>query len=191
MFCLFKFMVQCQKQAVYNQRDQCSIDHFRYNDPSQIEEQADPSAKEKLKKINHQIIDQIAECDQKYRHLDIIIIKNAITETVEVSDIGEEEHMKPTNIPSRFPRISAKETVRMIGRFGETDAMANVCINVVCRTNVSKIKIIIMTLRFTVLLLPAYCFLSVFRFLFPESSLSHSVPETGYLSVPHRYFSAV
>ena len=44
-------MVQCQKQAVYNQRDQCSIDHFRYNDPSQIEEQADPSAKEKLKKI--------------------------------------------------------------------------------------------------------------------------------------------
>ena len=87
-------MVQCQKQAVYNQRDQCSIDHFRYNDPSQIEEQADPSAKEKLKKINHQIIDQIAECDQKYRHLDIIIIKNAITETVEVSDIGEEEHMK-------------------------------------------------------------------------------------------------
>ena len=74
-------MVQCQKQAVYNQRDQCSIDHFRYNDPSQIEEQADPSAKEKLKKINHQIIDQIAECDQKYRHLDIIIIKNAITET--------------------------------------------------------------------------------------------------------------
>lgn len=76
----------------------------------------------------------------------------------------------------------------MIGRFGETDAMANVCINVVCRTNVSKIKIIIMTLRFTVLLLPAYCFLSVFRFLFPESSPSHSVPETGYLSVPHRYF---
>ena len=44
-------MVQCQKQAVYNQRDQCSIDHFRYNDPSQIEKQADPSAKEKLKKI--------------------------------------------------------------------------------------------------------------------------------------------
>jgi len=34
--------IQCQKQAVYNQRDQCSIDHFRYNDPSQIEEQADP-----------------------------------------------------------------------------------------------------------------------------------------------------
>lgn len=81
----------------------------------------------------------------------------------------------PVNIPSLFPRISAKDTVRITGRFGDTDAMENVCSKVVCKTKEKIIKMIMVILRFTIAL-PLLCcfrFLSVSVYPFPQSSQFH------------------